>query len=457
MPSFLVDSDGARRDRRRLLGGGAGMVGAYFLPRLTAGGQVRRDRAPARRAILIFLQGGISQYESWDPKPDAPSAYRGEFDFIDTTVPGVQLSEHLPLLAQQAHRFNLVRSVYHPTPDHIDATHMLLTGYSLPGASIESKNRNANPAMGAVVAKFRDGTRPGLPRYVCVPHRDQFGHRLHYASAAYLGTAYDPFDSGLLPGDAGAAFELPPNLSRHADLSIARMDHRLKLQKRFDRLEVAPDNTDSGRADQSFFHDACQMLSHGLSERAFDLNQEPLELRRRYGDHGMGQEALLARRLAEAGVPFTLVNFSLNQIKGQDWDTHVDNFGLLKRDLLPPMDRAVSVLLDDLDARGLLETTLVCVVSEFGRTPRITPDGGRDHWPNVFSLLLAGGGLKRGQVVGTSTRAGDEPLDRPVHIYDVLATIYHQLGVPAGEEFRDLLGRPLPVLAQGTPIAELIA
>ena len=170
----------------------------------------------------------------------------------------------------------------------------------------------------------------------------------------------------------------------------------------------------------------------------------------------MGQEALLARRLAEAGVPFTLVNFSLNQIKGQDWDTHVDNCGLLKRDLLPPMDRAVSVLLEDLDERGMLETTLVCVVSEFGRTPQINANGGRDHWPNVFSLMIAGGGLTRGQVLGSSTRAGDEPLDRPIHIFDVLATIYHQLGVPTGEVFRDLLNRPIPVLAAGTPIPELI-
>jgi arylsulfatase A-like enzyme len=170
----------------------------------------------------------------------------------------------------------------------------------------------------------------------------------------------------------------------------------------------------------------------------------------------MGQEALLARRLAEAGVPFTLVNFSLNQIKGQDWDTHVDNFGLLKRELLPPMDRAVSVLLCDLDERGLLDSTLVCVVSEFGRTPRITADSGRDHWPNVFSLLIAGGGLARGQVIGASTRAGDEPFDRPVHLYDVLATIYRQLGVPRGEVFRDLLGRPLPVLSGGKVIEELI-
>ncbi|MDB5339810.1 MAG: hypothetical protein JWN70_5429 [Planctomycetaceae bacterium] len=457
MPHLSPVSELASLNRRQLLKCGAGAVGAYFLPRTSQAEQARRDAAPAKRAIFIFLQGGISQYESWDPKPEAPSAYRGEFQPIDTNVAGTRLSEHLPLLAQQAHRFNLIRSVYQPTADHINATHMLLTGYSLPGASIEGKNRNANPTLGAVVAKFREGTSLGLPGYVCVPHRDQFGHRLHYGSAAYLGSAYDPFDSGMLPELATGAFEIPANLSLHKELSTGRIDQRLDLLGRLDRMGISAKAGRAAGKEDPFLHNAYEMLSHGSAERAFDLNQEPVELRKRYGDHGMGQEAILARRLAEAGVPFTMVNFSLNQVKGQDWDTHVDNCGLLKRELLPPMDRAVSALLEDLDERGLLDTTLVCVVSEFGRTPRITPDGGRDHWPNVYSLMIAGGGLKRGQVLGASTRAGDEPLDRPVHIYDVLATIYHQMGVPAGEVLRDLQGRPLPVLASGTPIPELLA
>lgn len=442
--------------RRGMLRLGIGGIGAYFLPRLSRAEQAQRSAAPAQRAILLFLQGGISQYESWDPKPEAPSAFRGEFDPIDTTVPGMQLSEHLPLLARQAHRFNLVRSVYHPTPDHIDATHMLLTGYSLPGASIESKNRNGNPAMGSVVARFRQGTAPGLPPYVCIPHRDQFGHRLHYGSAAYLGAAYDPFDSGLLPDNSTEPFEIPANLSRHAQLDGSRIDQRLELLGQLDRLPVSAEPHGAAGREDPFLQSACDLLAHGAAERAFDLNQEPAALRRRYGDHGMGQEAILARRLAEAGVPFTMANFSLNQIKGQNWDTHVDNCGQLKRDLLPPMDRAVSVLLEDLEERGMLDSTLVCAVSEFGRTPRINADGGRDHWPNVFSLLIAGGGLRRGEIVGSSTRAGDEPLNRPVHLFDVLATIYRQMGVPTGATFRDLLGRSLPVLPVGSLIPELL-
>jgi uncharacterized protein (DUF1501 family) len=170
----------------------------------------------------------------------------------------------------------------------------------------------------------------------------------------------------------------------------------------------------------------------------------------------MGQEAILARRLTAAGVPFTLVNFALDQIKGQDWDTHEDNFELMKNKLLPPMDRAVSTLLDDLHERGLLDTTLVAILSEFGRTPRINRNAGRDHWPNVFSVMLTGGGIKPGIVLGSSTRDGDLPRDRPVHIYDVLATIYHQLGIRTDAVYRDAAGRPLMILPEGRAIPELI-
>jgi hypothetical protein len=179
-------------------------------------------------------------------------------------------------------------------------------------------------------------------------------------------------------------------------------------------------------------------------------------MRERYGSHLWGQQTILARRLAEAGVPFTLVNYTLNQAHGQDWDTHVDNFGELKNRLLPPMDLAVSTLLDDLESRGLLETTLVAMFGEFGRTPIINKNAGRDHWHNVFSVVLAGGGLRSGIVLGSSTRGGEMPLDRPTHFSDVVATIYHQLGVRTDEVFRDPLSRPIPVLDGGRPIAELL-
>jgi hypothetical protein len=434
----------ARLTRRQWLGRAAGSFGALLVPGLAKG--TAGPDPKARAAIVLFLQGGLSHYESFDPKPDAPAEVRGEFGSIATRVPGVRFSEHLPLLAQRLHRFSLVRSTHHPTPDHLQAIHITLCGCELPGANIDFKNHNVNPAMGALVARHRGPHPAGLPGYVAIPHRDQLGHRLHYADAGSLGPTFAPLDSGLLPERSDLPYTVPGDLALNSTLTVGRMRERVELME----------GLQGGPAAGGFLRDGIHLLARGAAARAFDLGREPVALRRRYGDHGMGQEAILARRLAESGVPFTLVNFALNQVKGQDWDTHEKNFHLMKNELLPPMDRAVSTLLDDLHERGLLETTLVAVLSEFGRTPQINANAGRDHWPNVFSVLLAGGGIKPGIVVGSSTRGGDLPKDRPVHVYDVLATIYHQLGVPLHDTYRDAGGRPLPVLPEGQPIPELL-
>lgn len=430
--------------RRQWLKRTASSFGALLLPNLARAANTPTPKA--RAAIILFLQGGLSHYESFDPKPDAPSEVRGEFGNIATNVPGVRFSEHIPLLAQRLHRFSLVRSTYHPTPDHIQAIHITLCGCELLGANIDTKNHNHSPAMGAVVAKMRGAHQLGLPGYVAIPHRDQLGRRLHYADAGSLGPTFAPLDSGMLPERSDAPYQIPGNLALHPALTVDRLRERIEL------LETL-----GGRDSTSpFLRGGMNLLSQGAVARAFDLGREPVELRRRYGDHGMGQEAILARRLAESGVPFTLVNFALDQIKGQDWDTHEKNFHLMKNVLLPPMDRAVSTLLDDLHERGLLDTTLVAILSEFGRTPKINANAGRDHWPNVFSVMLAGGGIKPGIVVGSSARGGDEPKERPVHIYDVLATIYHQLGVRTDEVYQDFGGRPMTILPQGRPIPELL-
>jgi uncharacterized protein (DUF1501 family) len=429
--------------RRQWLGSSAGSFAALLLPGPANGARV----APkARAAIILFLQGGLSHFESFDPKPDAPAEIRGEFGTIATTIPGVRFTEHLPLLAGRLNRFSLVRSVYHPTPDHLQAIHITLCGCELPGANIDTKTSNTSPAMGAAVARHRGPHLGGLPGYVAIPHRDQLGHRLHYAGPGHLGPAFAAIDSGMLPRRADLPYIMPGNFALYPALTVDRLRERLAL---LEGLEG------HGRSN-AFLTGGVDLLARGAVARAFDLNREPLELRRRYGDHGMGQEAILARRLAEAGVPFSLVNFALNQVKGQDWDTHEKNFHLMKNELLPPMERAVSTLLDDLHERGLLETTLVAMLTEFGRTPRINANAGRDHWPGVFSVLLAGGGIRPGVVVGSSTRDGDSPRERPVHMYDVLATIYHQLGVPADEVYRDAAGRPAPVLPEGQPIRELL-
>lgn len=430
--------------RRRFLSTAASSFGAVLMPSLARAAGQPAPRAKA--AIILFLQGGLSHYESFDPKPDASSEVRGEFGTIATRIPGVRFTEHLPLLAQRVNRFSIVRSAHHPTPDHIQAIHITLCGREMPGANIDTKNRNESPAMGSIVARMRRADQSELPGYVCVPHRDQLGHRLHYGDAGLLGPTFAPLDSGMLPTRADAPYAIPANLGRHPSLSLDIMRERVQL------LEQLGGNLPK----DSVHRRGLSLLSRGAAANAFDLSREPLAIRQRYGDHGMGQEALLSRRLAQAGVPFTLVNFALDQIKGQDWDTHVDNFKLMKNTLLPPMDRAVSTLLDDLAERGLLDTTLVAILSEFGRTPRINGQAGRDHWPNVFSVMLAGGGLKPGLVLGSSTRDGAEPRDRPIHIYDVLATIYHQLGVRTDEVFRDATGRPIAVLPEGKPIAELM-
>ncbi len=439
--------------RRRWLAQGGAMAGAMLWPGLLRAQEAGGGNAPARQAIVIYLQGGLSHYESFDPKPDAPSAYRGDFGHIPTTLPGIHFSEYLPRLARRAHKFNLIRSAYVNSPSHPVAIHQTLTGWDLPDASVEVKNRNVDhPSIGAVIARRCGARVPLLPAYVSVPHAGQLGRRVHYATAGPLGAAFEPMDSGIPPERADGAFSGPPDLNLPQGLSMSRLEDRMTLLR---DLDGAARGQDVEGLDKYYRH-AAELLAGGAAGSAFDLGREPLRQRERYGHHLWGQQTVLARRLAEAGVPFTLVNYTLNQDHGQDWDTHVDNFNLMKNVLLPPMDMAVSALLDDLEERGLLATTLVAMFGEFGRTPKINANAGRDHWEKVFSVVLAGGGLKSGIVVGSSTREGDLPKDRPVPFNDVLATIYHQLGVPTDTIFYDQLGRPNPVLAVGSPIAELI-
>lgn len=442
-------------DRRWFLASSSTAVGAFVLPtlgsRLTIASDAARP-APTRQAIVILLQGGCSHLDTWDLKPEAPAEFRGEFQPIATSVPGISISEHLPLLAQRAHLYNVLRSVYHATPSHEAAIHWVLTGFDYPGANTSTKNRNNKPAMGSIVAKTRPANKSGLPSYVCVPDKGQLGDRVRFASAHLLGMAYDPFESGLTPSDSASDFRMPPNLSVSTAADLRRFDHRLALLGQLDQLRRKLDGNDSRDGMGIFQRQAIEMLAHPVTRDAFDLSKEPRALRERYGNCRVGQETILARRLAGAGVPFTLVNFSLNQ----DWDTHNNNFQTLKTTRLPELDRAVSTLLDDLEERGQLESTIVAVITEFGRTPKINPGAGRDHWSDVFSVMLAGGGLKSGICLGSSNPRGEIPQDRPIHINDVLATIYHQLGVPTNLVHNDELGRPVPVLDRGEPIRELL-
>lgn len=439
--------------RRSVLKSSGIAVGAFGLPAAIAA-QAAAESQPgpkAKRAIVILLQGGCSHHDTWDLKPNAPAEIRGEFKPIATSVPGYQCSEHLPLLARRVHNFNVLRSVYHATPSHEAAIHWVLTGYNYPGANTSTKNRNDKPSMGSLVAKVLGAKTPGLPPYVCVPDKGQLGDRVRYASAHFLGMAYDPLESGMPPSNSTSPFQMPPNLSVSKAVDLTRFDHRLKLLGELDQLSAELDASGMMAGMSQFNRQAFEMVSNDATRNAFDLAQEPQALRERYGNTRVGQEAILARRLAEAGVPFTLVNFSINQ----DWDTHAKNFPTLKNTRLPNFDRAISALLDDLQERGMLDSTLVAVITEFGRTPKINATAGRDHWSDVFSIILAGGGLKSGQVIGTSNSKGEVPHDRPVHYNDVLATIYSQLGVPTDRVHYDE-GRPVPVLYSGKPIQELL-
>ncbi|MBS0206870.1 MAG: DUF1501 domain-containing protein [Planctomycetes bacterium] len=441
-----------RLDRRMLLRQGmlsAGALSIHAGRRALATPQVE---TPARQVIIIFLQGGLSHLDSWDLKPSAPAEYRGEFQPISTQVPGFSICEHLPLLARRADRYSVLRSVYHGTPSHEAAIHWTLTGYDYPGANTTTKNRNIKPAMGAIVSRALGSSQPGLPSYVCVPDRGQLGDRVRYASATYLGMAHDPFEAGLPPASATAPFPLPPNLSLAQGIDLSRLEDRLGLLRELDELPRDLDANGAMSGLDEFNRQALELLAHDSTRRAFDMSQESLDVRQRYGNSSFAQRLVLARRLAEAGIRFTLVNFSNNQ----EWDTHTNNFKSLKETRLPELDQAVSALLDDLADRGLLQTTLVALFGEFGRTPKINATAGRDHWSNVFSVMLAGGGLKDGLCLGSSTANGENPQDRPIHFNEVLATIYRQLGIACDQVFHDSLGRPVPLLDGGHPIPELL-
>jgi hypothetical protein len=447
----------AQQTRRQWLASGGGLAAAMIMPPLLRGRELAgaAKAAPAKAAIVIYLQGGLSHYESFDPKPNAPTAYRGEFNPISTSVPGTHFAEHLPLLAARAHRFNVLRSVYVDSPSHPVAIHQTLTGWDLPGADVAGKNRNTtHPSLGAWVSRLRPENRRDLPPYVAIPHDAQLGTRVRYATAGLLGAQHEAVCAGLPPDSAQGNYDPPRDLRLQAALTSTRLDQRLSLLGSLQNPQAWSQPLPSSAV---YHRQALEMLTGDAAGQAFDLNRESVRSREQYGSHLWGQQTILARRLVEAGVPFTLVNYTLTQHHGQDWDTHVDNFGAMKNTLLPPMDRAVSTLLDDLESRGMLETTLVAVFGEFGRTPQINAQGGRDHWHNVCSVMLAGGGLKSGMVVGSSTKAGDLPLDRPIPFNDVLATIYHQLGIPNDALFHDQLQRPIPVLATGQVIRELMA
>ncbi|WP_165069082.1 DUF1501 domain-containing protein [Paludisphaera rhizosphaerae] len=417
----------------------------------------RSPKAAAPRAkamILAFMSGGLSHIDSVDMKPDAPEGIRGEFQPIETSVPGIRFCEHLPLLAQRAGDLAVVRSLSHKYTNHLNATHEILTGHSQPGAFFDKiASRDDYPCYSSGLDYLRPRT-DGVPTGVMLPTFLMEGPLTWPGQhAGFLGPRHDPWQIRQDPNKPGFRVE---SLALPVGFSVERLERRQALLDRVNAEMLA--RTDVGRDPMSDQRArAMSLLLSGRVSAAFDLDQEDAITRDRYGRHMFGQSLLLARRLVEAGVPIVQVNLG----RVQQWDTHSANFKNLKNNLLPPTDRGMSALLDDLKARGLLDQTLVVLAGEFGRTPRIgastgnnnTPDG-RDHWSAVFSAVFAGGGVQGGQTIGASDRIGAYPASPPYSPGDFAATIYHALGVDPSSEIRDRLGRPLR-LCEGSPIAPL--
>jgi hypothetical protein len=429
-----------RISRRSVLRIGSLALGGVSLP------DVLRRRAfaapsekpPANTAVIqLFLGGGPSQLDTFDLKPHAPADIRGEFHEIATSVPGIRISEHLPRLAAVMDKFAVVRSVTHDSSSHLPSSHLMQTGHIDSNAI---SGRNVNPSTGSIVARVRGPISAGLPTYVSVPKPQAF------ANAGYLGAAYNPFTTDVEPNAEN--FEVR-DLKIPSGITPVRIASRHGLLRDLDNLRRSLDASGQIAGMDSFTQQAMDLITSPNAIRAFDIEREPAQVRERYGRSSMGQNLLLARRLVESGVGY------VSCLSGGGWDTHVNNFGEQKNVLLPRLDQALSALITDLYEHGLQHRVLVNVMGEFGRTPKINNVAGRDHWPGAFCVLMAGGGLRMGQMIGTTDRHGAYPTSRPYSPGDVLATIYHVLGIDWRQEFHDLAGRPVKILTDGQPIAEL--
>jgi len=451
MNAPLLSLTRAPSTRRAFLQAGALGIGGLSLADLL---KLRAEAAiPGRprdtSVILLWLSGGPGHMETWDPKPEAPKEYRGPFGAISTNVPGIQFGELLPEQAQLMDKLAVIRTVNHGTGDHTKGNHWMLTAYEGPAFNAPDNRQQRRPALGSAVARVRGPNHPGMPAYAAVPHL-KGGTDNHFHYAAYLGGGYTPFITNSDPNEANFSVR---NLTLPGDLPLERIANRRELVANLDRARAAGEDKlqDLDKHQQAAF----DLLTGPQAKKAFDISSEPAALRDRYGRHTFGQSALLARRLVEHGVTFVTVNCV-------PWDHH-GSPGQYKTEegaklLIPPLDRAIAALVTDLVDRGLYEKTLVVAMGEFGRTPRMNKDAGRDHWGNTFSVLMGCGSMKMGQAIGRSSPRGEQVADRPLDPQDVAATIYHHLGINAhSHSFPDHQGRPLALLDKGQPIRELIS
>jgi hypothetical protein len=426
------------------------------LPQVLAAGERRTgdDKRPkADSCILVFLNGGPSHLDMWDMKPDLPKEMRSEFKPVATTVPGLQVCEHLPRLAQRMSRCALVRSVHHDQVAHAPAVYTALTGIrSNIRAGLMGAKPTDHPAIGSVVGRFRPPASRVSP-YVLLPFltaEGAGGPPQPGFLGGWLGKGTDPY-LALKGGPAPDGFNLP-SLTPGAGLTADRMRERAGLLAGLSP-EGASGQSAHARELSRLQARACDLLTSPAAQRAFRLEQEPARVREAYGRNIYGQSLLLARRLIEAGTRLACISWAPDA--NATWDTHGGNFTKLKNDLLPPFDLGFCRLLDDLADRGLLERTLVVVMGEIGRTPKINGGAGRDHWEHCYTVLFAGGGARGGLVHGASDRHGAYPSRCPVSASDIVATIYDALGISPSLELHDQLGRPMTLVPDGTPVREV--
>jgi hypothetical protein len=445
------------REFRRLLLDRRGFlrVGALGAAGLGLGDLLRlesRADSPRRQhsVIILWMRGGPSHMDMWDPKPEAPAEYRGEFGTSPTRVPGIHLCDLLPMCGRVMDRWSLVRSLHHHDAGHSSGDQICFTGYP----AGPNPDENIMPSCGSIVSKQLGGLTPHLPAYVMIPRL------LPGAGAAYLGVAHKPFETHADPANP-SPFRLP-NFELAGGISVNRLGDRRALLRDFDQMRRDLDASGQLDALDRFQQQAWSILTSPAAREAFDLDREPAPVRQRYGfmpaydpkasnrcaAPAWSQRILLARRLVEAGVRLVTVDLRW-------WDTHVLGFESLRDGFLPRFDQAYSALIEDLDQRGLLGSTLVVAWGEFGRTPKVNKDAGRDHYPNVFSAALAGGPIQGGRVLGSSDEKGAFPKSSPRTPQDVLATLYDHLGIDIHQQYVDGSGRPHPVLPSGKPLEEL--
>lgn len=392
--------------------------------------------------ILLWTNGGLSQIDTLDMKPGAPVEYRGEFHPISTSLTGLTVCEHLPLMSRQMHRVCQVRSIVHQGSQHSEATHWMLTGYpQVPDVNGAPVGSTVYPCFGSVVAREL-GWQRGLPPYVQCAQNP-----IGYSGGGYLGTAYNPLMVRRNPQDADFSVD---DVSIPGSIGVGRTQRRREILTRLDRwAQQSSESSEILQERNSFYLQAYDLIMSPAAHDAFNLNREPESLRDRYGRNREGQATLLARRLIEAGVRFVTVDFS-------GYDTHDKNFTRLKDPLLPTLDRAWSALLEDLEDRGLLESTVVLCAGEFGRTPRINGAAGRDHWPLTNTIAFSGAGIRQGTVVGTTDSRCESVVGRTHSTLDYAATIFRLLGIDDTREYISNDGRPIQINNGGRPITEAL-